>query len=78
MTMGSMSKASKAINLSEDIFCGFNFTLRGGRATQADYLQVGKGRDVGMDQISKVGKGLVGWKGGMRQDSVRRGSRSCT
>ena len=48
-----MAKASKGINLSEDIFAGFNFVLRGGESTQGDYIQVGKGRDVGLDQISK-------------------------
>ncbi|CAM9314305.1 unnamed protein product, partial [Discosporangium mesarthrocarpum] len=52
MTLGGISKASKGINLSEDIFGGFNFMLRGGTATQAEYLQVGKGRDVGLGQIT--------------------------
>ena len=40
MTLGGISKASKGINLSEDIFGGFNFVLRGGKATQAEYVQV--------------------------------------
>ncbi|MBA0570078.1 hypothetical protein Golob_003765 [Gossypium lobatum] len=31
---------------------GFNSTLRGGYITHHDYIQVGKGRDVGMNQIS--------------------------
>jgi len=52
MTCGGVSKASKGINLSEDIFGGFNFVLRGGRATQSDLVQVGKGKDVGFAQIS--------------------------
>ncbi|CAM9288529.1 unnamed protein product, partial [Ectocarpus fasciculatus] len=52
MTLGGISKASKGINLSEDIFGGFNFILRGGKATQAEYIQVGKGRDVGLGQIT--------------------------
>ena len=38
--MGGVSKASKGIHLSEDIFAGFNYVLRGGEATQADYIQV--------------------------------------
>lgn len=37
---GGPSKASKTINLSEDIFAGFNATLRGGYVTHAEYLQV--------------------------------------
>ncbi|MFQ6647564.1 hypothetical protein Gotur_021691 [Gossypium turneri] len=52
LTRGGISKASKIINLSEDIFAGFNSTLRGGYVTHHEYIQVGKGRDVGMNQIS--------------------------
>ncbi|XP_065002966.1 callose synthase 7 isoform X3 [Musa acuminata AAA Group] len=52
LTRGGISKASKTINLSEDIFAGFNSTLRGGNVTHREYIQVGKGRDVGMNQIS--------------------------
>ncbi|XP_031256550.1 callose synthase 7 isoform X2 [Pistacia vera] len=52
ITRGGISKASKTINLSEDIFAGYNSTLRGGRVTHHEYIQVGKGRDVGMNQIS--------------------------
>ncbi|KAG6480709.1 hypothetical protein ZIOFF_057294 [Zingiber officinale] len=61
LTRGGISKASKIINLSEDIFSGFNSTLRGGNVTHHEYMQVGKGRDVGLNQISifeaKVSKG---------------------
>ncbi|GLJ16179.1 hypothetical protein SUGI_0270170 [Cryptomeria japonica] len=52
LTRGGMSKASKVINISEDIFAGFNCTLRGGNVTHHEYIQVGKGRDVGLNQIS--------------------------
>ncbi|KAG6393247.1 hypothetical protein SASPL_147483 [Salvia splendens] len=31
---------------------GFNSTLRGGNVTHHEYMQVGKGRDVGLNQIS--------------------------
>lgn len=31
---------------------GFNSTLRGGSITYHEYIQVGKGRDVGLNQIS--------------------------
>lgn len=31
---------------------GFNSTLRGGNVTHHEYVQVGKGRDVGLNQIS--------------------------
>jgi callose synthase len=53
ITRGGVSKASKGINLSEDIFAGYNNVLRGGSVGFKEYLQVGKGRDVGMSQIYK-------------------------
>ncbi|OVA15866.1 Glycosyl transferase [Macleaya cordata] len=52
ITRGGISKASRGINLSEDIFAGFNSTLRRGNVTHHEYIQVGKGRDVGFNQIS--------------------------
>ncbi|CAM9094798.1 unnamed protein product [Ascophyllum nodosum] len=53
MAAGGVSKASKGINLSEDIFAGYNGTIRGGKVSFREYVQVGKGRDVGMQQIYK-------------------------
>jgi callose synthase len=53
MQNGGVSKASKSINLSEDIFAGYNNVLRGGAVEFKEYVQVGKGRDVGMQQIYK-------------------------
>ncbi|KAL7142002.1 hypothetical protein ABFS83_08G093200 [Erythranthe nasuta] len=52
VTRGGISKSSRGINLSEDIFAGFNSTLRRGNITHHEYIQVGKGRDVGLNQIS--------------------------
>ncbi|KAH1239418.1 Callose synthase 4 [Glycine max] len=52
ITRGGISKASKIINLSNDIFAGFNSTLRQGFITHNEYIQVGKGHDTGMNQIS--------------------------
>lgn len=37
---GGISKASRTINISEDIFAGFNCTLRGGTVTHHEYIQV--------------------------------------
>lgn len=51
ITRGGVSKASKGINLSEDIFAGYNNVIRGGSVGFKEYVQVGKGRDVGMSQI---------------------------
>ncbi|KZV55657.1 hypothetical protein F511_32140 [Dorcoceras hygrometricum] len=45
------------INISEDIYSGFNSTLRQENVTHQGYIQVGKGRDVGLNQIALfVGK----------------------
>ena len=53
ITRGGISKSSKGINLSEDIFAGYNCVIRGGTVAFKEYVQVGKGRDVGMSQIYK-------------------------
>lgn len=53
ITRGGISKSSKGINLSEDIFAGYNNAIRGGQVSFKEYVQVGKGRDVGMSQIYK-------------------------
>ncbi|XP_048541404.1 callose synthase 3-like isoform X2 [Triticum urartu] len=52
LTRGGISKASRCINLDDDIFAGYNSTLRDGHVTHHEYMQVGKGRDVGFNQIS--------------------------
>ncbi|XP_004985950.1 callose synthase 9 [Setaria italica] len=52
ITRGGISKASRSINISEDIYAGFNSTLRQGSITHHEYIQVGKGRDVGLNQIA--------------------------
>jgi len=51
MTREGISKSSKGINLSEDIFARYNNVIRGGQVAFKEYLQVDKGRDVGMSQI---------------------------
>lgn len=53
MTEGGMSKASRGINLSEDVFAGFNATIRGRGVQFKEYVHVGKGRDVGLQQTYK-------------------------
>ncbi|VFQ60814.1 unnamed protein product [Cuscuta campestris] len=59
ITRGGISKASRVINISEDIFSEFGKytiltackSLLNGNVTHHEYLQVGKGRDVGLNQI---------------------------
>jgi callose synthase len=51
MTREGISKSSKGINLSEDIFARYNNVIRGGQVAFKEYLQVGKGLDVGKSHI---------------------------
>ncbi|KAJ7949088.1 Callose synthase [Quillaja saponaria] len=77
LTRGGVSKASKVINLSEDIFAGFNSTLREGNVTHHEYIQVGKGRDVGLNQISNFEAKIASGNGEqtMSRDMYRLGHR---
>ncbi|XP_017251756.1 callose synthase 10 isoform X2 [Daucus carota subsp. sativus] len=55
ITRGGISTASRVINIGEDInprkYAGFNSSLRQGNITHLEYFQVGKGRDVGLNQF---------------------------
>ncbi|EEC74403.1 hypothetical protein OsI_09759 [Oryza sativa Indica Group] len=63
ITRGGISKASRVINISEDIYAGFNSTLRLGNITHHEYVQVGKGRDVGLNQIALFEGKVAGGNG---------------
>ena len=62
-TRGGTAKASAVVNVSEDIFAGFNAMLRGGESAHVEFIQFGKGRDVGIVQIeifeSKISGGTA-------------------
>ena len=66
MTNGGVSKSTKSLHVSEDVFGGYNVMLRGRDITYVDYHSVGKGRDMGFETIlsfeGKVG-GLAVWYG---------------
>jgi len=53
MQQGGVSKATKTLHLSEDIFAGMDFTLRGaGRSiVHREYFHVSKGRDMGFSTV---------------------------
>eukprot|EP00931_Biecheleriopsis_adriatica_P039465 TRINITY_DN22569_c0_g2_i1.p1 TRINITY_DN22569_c0_g2~~TRINITY_DN22569_c0_g2_i1.p1 ORF type:complete len:2009 (+),score=358.66 TRINITY_DN22569_c0_g2_i1:92-6118(+) len=53
MQQGGVSKATKTVNLSEDIFAGMDFTLRGGerRIKHSEYFHLAKGRDLGFNTV---------------------------
>lgn len=59
MTNGGVSKSTKSLHVSEDVFGGYNVMLRGRDITFVDYHAVGKGRDMGFETIltfeAKVG-----------------------
>nr|CCA19807.1 unnamed protein product [Albugo laibachii Nc14] len=72
---GGVSKASKGINLSEDVFSGYNAALRGGRVTHIEFMQCGKGRDVTLSQINafeaKLANGCA--ESSLSRDAYRMG-----
>jgi len=53
MQQGGVSKATKTLNLSEDIFAGMDFTLRGQGRTihHQEYFHLAKGRDLGFNTV---------------------------
>ena len=51
MAQGGISKATRGLNLSEDVFAGMDATLRGQTVVHRSYYQVGKGRDMGFGSI---------------------------
>jgi len=61
LQQGGVSKGTKGLNLSEDIFAGIDLTLRGGWTTYKEYFYVGKGRDMGfMSVLSFFFQGVHG------------------
>jgi hypothetical protein len=50
---GGVSKATKTLNLSEDIFAGMDFTLRGNNRSilHCEYFHLAKGRDLGFNTV---------------------------
>ena len=52
MSNGGVSKASKTLHLSEDIFGGMNVIMRGGAVSYQEFIHVGKGRDMGFIAIN--------------------------
>ncbi|GMM33161.1 hypothetical protein DASC09_004860 [Saccharomycopsis crataegensis] len=61
-TRGGVSKAQKGLHLNEDIYAGMTTILRGGRIKHCEYIQCGKGRELGFGSIlnftTKIGAGM--------------------
>lgn len=61
-TRGGVSKAQKGLHLNEDIYAGMTALMRGGIIKHSEYMQCGKGRDLGLTSIlnfiTKIGAGM--------------------
>ena len=61
-TRGGVSKAQRGLHLNEDVYAGINAIARGGRIKHCEYIQCGKGRDLGFGSIlnftTKIGAGM--------------------
>jgi len=51
LSRGGVSKASKEVNLSEDVFAAYKTCSQGGRTLFKEYHQLGKGRMTNLDEI---------------------------
>eukprot|EP00878_Enallax_costatus_P006851 GHUV01007179.1.p1 GENE.GHUV01007179.1~~GHUV01007179.1.p1 ORF type:complete len:900 (+),score=210.18 GHUV01007179.1:1501-4200(+) len=63
MTNGGVSKSTKSLHVSEDVFGGYNVMLRGRDITYVDYHSVGKGRDMGFETILAFEGKIAGGNG---------------
>ncbi|KAJ3205728.1 1,3-beta-D-glucan synthase [Dinochytrium kinnereticum] len=59
---GGVSKAQRGLHLNEDIYAGMMVFMRGGVNKHAEYMQVGKGKDLGINSVmgyfSKLAMGM--------------------
>ena len=76
MTRGGVSKATKGFHISEDVFAGYNHTIRGGKVKFKEFISVGKGRDMGFDSINSFESKVSGGNGEqvMSRDVFRLGT----
>ncbi|TPX36628.1 1,3-beta-glucan synthase [Synchytrium microbalum] len=62
-TRGGVSKAQRGLHVNEDVFTGMTALQRGGRIKHTEYMQCGKGRDLGFASIlkfvAKIGGGMA-------------------
>ena len=69
--------ACRAFHISEDVFAGYNATLRGARTVFREYMALGKGRDMGFDSINAFESKVAGGNGEqcLSRDVNRLGTR---
>ena len=63
MTNGGVSKASKVLHVAEDFFGGVNAIVRGGRVLFEEFIEVGKGRDMGFTSVNGFEQKISGSAG---------------
>jgi 1,3-beta-glucan synthase len=82
ISRGGISKATRLLHLTEDVFCGCSMLLRGGKIRYKEYINCGKGRDMGFDSINGFNFKISGgggewaisresWRMGVRLDWFR-------
>ena len=63
MTNGGVSKASRAIHVAEDFFGGVNVIARGGKVIFEEFIECGKGRDMGFTSVNGFEQKISGSSG---------------
>jgi 1,3-beta-glucan synthase len=63
MTNGGVSKASRAIHVAEDFFGGVNAIARGGKVIFEEFIECGKGRDMGFTSVNGFEQKISGSSG---------------
>ena len=62
-TNGGVSKASKMIHVAEDFFGGVNAVARGGKVLFEEFIECGKGRDMGFTSVNGFEQKISGSAG---------------
>jgi callose synthase len=63
MTNGGVSKASRMLHVAEDFFGGINAIARGGKVIFEEFIECGKGRDMGFTSVNGFEQKISGSSG---------------
>ncbi len=63
MTNGGVSKASRMLHVAEDFFGGVNAIARGGKVIFEEFIECGKGRDMGFTSVNGFEQKISGSSG---------------
>ena len=75
---GGVSKASRTLHVSEDIFGGINVVLRGGAVEYYEFIHCGKGRDITFGGVNGFEQKIAGGNAyqAVSRDLSRLGARA--